>query len=889
LERPVLEDMLRNCLLFHGADDHAIAVIADSLNEDSYKKGDPIILEGQLSDNVYFVTAGSVEIMKYRPEIQMVKQVVVLKAGSYFSEFSVLNRVNKSASAFAMEDCVLHRMDGATFLSLIQKIPGCARRLVMTLAELNSNSTSGSALEYFDPSSIEFSADIAKFLPNSLWKKYGILPLNHHGGILHIATKNPNRTDFFEFCKTAWPSAQVTLALVGESDFEQAFKRMSKMYNHTEMTKAPLPPVHTPVVEAVGDCLKHTPYFENADEEGLHSIAGLFEVIDVPTGHAIFKPGDEATHFYVVLSGHVELNHQTADKAAWTGSRARKGRMGFGEVSLLLNHPHTHFARAIAASKVLCLTKAKFEQLMASPAFCVNVAKVLAIRLQNATEATAHKFFDESKPLQIKELAKLIPKQTMTLQQIIPLRLEGKDITLGMVNPGNDAIYSVAHRYLRGFRINTEVLPLDKFTLFLTQAETLAVKAAHHEPAGAPAHAPAHAPSAAVANEGTVVELNRLVADGFDSRASDMHLEPTGTGYSVRYRIDGVLTEVSNQISQKQGETLVNRIKVLSQLDISNHFTPQDGQLKIVEDNRDFIARIATTPTKQGEGVVMRLIRNRNSAVPLTMLTPVPRTIKLMRSISRLKQGLFLVTGPTGSGKTTTLYSLIAELNRVDVKIISLEDPVELEIAGVTQIEINEKMGLTFDRALRSTLRQDPDVMMLGEIRDAESAKSVFEAALQGHLVISTLHTNNSFAVKSRLKELGVPLPSIAAGLVGSAAQRLVRSICKKCRIQRPITKSERELLAARLQLPVIPDHVWGAKGCVMCNHSGYSGRIPIIEVWQKTRGVEELLAKDATIDELNQEAKKDGFTSLFDTGLLMALNGLTTIEEIERCMFGNL
>jgi type II secretory ATPase GspE/PulE/Tfp pilus assembly ATPase PilB-like protein len=260
-----------------------------------------------------------------------------------------------------------------------------------------------------------------------------------------------------------------------------------------------------------------------------------------------------------------------------------------------------------------------------------------------------------------------------------------------------------------------------------------------------------------------------------------------------------------------------------------------------------------------------------------------------LRQISKLKQGLFLVTGPTGSGKTTTLYSMIAELNRVDMKIISLEDPVELEIAGVTQIEINEKMGLTFVKALRSTLRQDPDVMVLGEIRDVESARSVFEAAEQGHLVISTLHTNNSFAVKSRLKELGVPVNTIAAGLVGSLAQRLVRAVCKKCRVQRPINKNEQELLASRLELPELPSHVWAAKGCIMCNHTGYSGRLPVIEVWPKNPALEELLTQDASIDKLYAEARVSGFMSLFDTGLEMALNGLTTIEEVERCMSGNL
>ncbi|MGZ3722115.1 MAG: ATPase, T2SS/T4P/T4SS family [Bdellovibrionales bacterium] len=874
IDHPALKEMLSQCLLFHEAEDASLDLIAKSLVEIKFKKGDPIILEGQLSDHVYFIGTGSVEIVKYRPEIQMVNRITVLKAGNYFSEFSVLNRVNKTASAFAIEDSLIYRMDGAAFLKIVQQTPVIAHRLVMTLAELNASANSGASLEYFDPTAIEHSNEIAKMMPSNIWKKFGILPLSYHSGILLIAAKDPHRTDFFQFCKTTWPAAQINLVLIGQTDFEQSFVKLSKLYsNPVRMAK---PPTGIPVVQDALTCLKNSRYFENAGDEGLQQIVGLFEAIDFEQNAGIYKPGDAADYFYLVQSGQVELNHPTHDHTAWTRLKTRNVGAGFGEIALLLGHPHSHLARATMHTRILRMKKANFAQFLNSSDFCLNLAKVLAQRLQNITETPAHKFFDESKPVNIKDLATLIPKQTMLNLQIIPLRIIEKDVTLGIMNPGNEAIYSIVHRYLRGFRIDTELLTQEKFNFFLSQVDSTLIKTLKEE-----------AKPAAI--ESSVMELNRLLVDGFEARASDLHLEPTGSGYSVRYRIDGVLTEVANQIPMAMGETLVNRIKVLGHMDISNHFTPQDGQLKIHEDKQDYLARVATTPTKQGEGAVLRLIRNRSSAIPLTMLTPNPRTIKMLRAISRLKQGLFLVTGPTGSGKTTTLYSLIAELNRVDVKIISIEDPVELEIAGVTQIEINEKSGLTFDRALRSTLRQDPDVMMLGEIRDADSARAVFEAALQGHLVISTLHTNNSFAVKGRLKELGVPMTTISAGLVGSMAQRLVRSLCKKCRTQRPITESERETVSARLHLEKIPEQVWAAKGCMLCNQSGYQGRLPIIEIWHKTPGMEELLAKEATVEELLEEAKKDGFSSLFDSGLVMALNGLTTIEEIERCMFGGL
>ena len=302
----------------------------------------------------------------------------------------------------------------------------------------------------------------------------------------------------------------------------------------------------------------------------------------------------------------------------------------------------------------------------------MNLSKILAKQLQSASESGGVKFFDDSQSVQVKELIHLIPRQTIQQHHVLPLRLKDNEITLGICNPGNEAIYSIANRYLRGYRISLELITMENFKGWLIEATGSAT-------AGKVASV---ASVGGAADNRTVVELNKLILDGFDSRASDLHLEPTGSGYCVRYRVDGVLTEIASKIPNDVGQSILGRIKVIGQMDISNHLTPQDGQLKIVENGQEYSARVATVPTRQGEGAVLRLVRNRNSAVPLAVLAPDPRTIKLFKTISRTRQGLFLVTGPTGSGKTTTLYSLINEVNRVDVKIISLEDPVELRFQG---------------------------------------------------------------------------------------------------------------------------------------------------------------------------------------------------------------
>ena len=872
-----LLELLKSSHLFRDAETDVLNLVSSQMKAFTYKKGDPIILENEVSDQVYFIKTGSVEITKYRPELQQITRVALLRPGSHFSEFSVLNQSNKSASAFAFEDCEIYQMLGETFLKILAKTPSLSHNLVMTLAELNlSFSQSHSYIEYFDPSSIFASPEVSNFFPPNLWKKYGVLPLRFYANNILFAAKDPYRNDFSTYVQTQLPKIQVNVVLIGEEDFEATEKRLRLLYSGTP--NKPKRMNGPSADEDIRTSLSKSHYFDGMNPQVIDQLVSVAELVNFQVGEVIYAPGEESEHFYILKSGAVEISRRINSSPNYSQLIGIGQRECLSEVSLLSNTKHTHIARASQTSSLLKFKKSVFAQLLKSGSFCLNLSKVMAKRLEFVTRYSGVKFDAKGEAPRIQDALKLLSKDLMIEHQLVPLKVSKNEITLGVVNPYSDSICFVAARYLKGYRINLEAITFDNFKKWMSQSDPTIIANGSALPVRNQSLA---------RTESNVTDLNRLLIEGYDLRASDVHFEPSHDGYCIRYRIDGVMMEIATKIPKEVGIELVSRVKVLSQMDIANHMIPQDGQLKLASGETSITARVSTVPTKYGENAVLRLIRNRNSTQPLSMLVPDIYSIKVLKAIARAKQGLFLVTGPTGSGKTTTLYSLIAELNHVDVKIISLEDPVELEIPGTTQIEISEKSGLSFAKALKSTLRQDPDVVMVGEIRDEESAKIVFEAAMSGHLVISTLHTNSAFGVRNRLHELGIPSGIVATGLIGAMAQRLVRGLCKKCSRPRPTTPTEREYLLKRLGPIQVPTELKEAVGCSSCNDTGYHGRIPIVEIWKKNREIEELIANNGKTEDLIETAKKSGFIGIEDFGLKMAICGLTTIEEAERVTAG--
>ena len=379
-------------------------------------------------------------------------------------------------------------------------------------------------------------------------------------------------------------------------------------------------------------------------------------------------------------------------------------------------------------------------------------------------------------------------------------------------------------------------------------------------------------------SDDVVTFVNRLLAEAFVKKASDIHVEPYEKIFRVRLRIDGNLVEVA-QPPKSMMASVLSRLKIMAQMDISEKRKPQDGRIKLLIGGNPIDYRVSSLPTLFGEKIVLRLLDSSNLQLDMTKLGFEAKQLEVFKEGIHRPYGMCLVTGPTGSGKTTTLYSAMAELNVPDNNISSAEDPVEFNIEGINQVNVKKEVGLTFASALKAFLRQDPDIIMVGEIRDLEVGEIAVEAALTGHLVLSTLHTNDAPSTVTRLLNMGIEPFLVVAALNVIVAQRLCRKICISCREEKKVGPDE--LIACGFA-PASAEKikVYHGKGCDICNNTGYKGRIAIYEVLQVTPKVRELILRNASADDIKKQAIRDGMKTLRMCALTKVAQGLTTLEE---------
>ena len=457
--------------------------------------------------------------------------------------------------------------------------------------------------------------------------------------------------------------------------------------------------------------------------------------------------------------------------------------------------------------------------------------------------------------------------------RVYPLALNDSVLTIAMADP-MDFETAAAIRSFSGFEIRTALAPeqeiLDAVDKHYADGErqTLAGEGNDEEALADLEHL------RDMASEAPVIRLvNAMIAEAIEKRASDIHIEPFEKEFRVRYRVDGVL---SNQDTppREMKAAIVSRLKLMAKLNIAERRLPQDGRIKIKILGREVDLRVSTLPTLYGESVVMRLLdRSTGDFYDLRRLGFDERMLQQMEHFTSLPHGIFLVTGPTGSGKSTTLYSALKRINLPDKKIITIEDPVEYQMDGINQIHVNPQIGLTFAAGLRHIVRQDPDVIMVGEIRDRETADIAIRAALTGHLVFSTLHTNDAPSAVTRLADMGVENYLLTSSLVAVLAQRLVRVICNDCK--RPAEEA------------VAPDGTrirsYCGAGCAVCSGSGYVSRVGIFELMQLNDEIRRLIMENANASRLTEAARRAGMRNLREDGWQKVRTGITTVDEVMR------
>jgi len=480
------------------------------------------------------------------------------------------------------------------------------------------------------------------------------------------------------------------------------------------------------------------------------------------------------------------------------------------------------------------------------------------------------------------DVLRLVPATVASRLQAIPVTTGNGVLTVAMVDP-LDVVALDDIRRMTGMDVRVAVTTLADFQYALNQYPSLDPGAEILKDLPRPEVTAEEVSLEALrraAEEQPIIRLvNRMIEEAVRRRASDIHVEPQEKGVRVRYRIDGVL-KVQHTLPEHIHPQVISRIKIMGTMDIAERRLPQDGSFQIQVDNRAIDVRVSTIPSFYGEKAVLRLLDKAAPIYDLDKLGLSVRNIARLRQVIHRPQGIFLLTGPTGSGKTTTLYAILRELNSEAVNILTIEDPVEYQIPGVIQVQVNVRAGVTFASALRHFLRQDPDIIMVGEIRDHETARIAVQAALTGHLVLSTLHTNDAPGAVTRLLDMGIEPYLVASALEGVAAQRLVRVLCPRCKQPDPYSRDD---LRTRHGVAA-PEGTYAlARGCEFCNYTGYRGRVAIFEIAQMDDGLRQLIINRAPHHELKGTAMEAGMVTLLDDGLDKASRGITSLAEVLR------
>ncbi|MBI2375369.1 MAG: Flp pilus assembly complex ATPase component TadA [Deltaproteobacteria bacterium] len=647
--------------------------------------------------------------------------------------------------------------------------------------------------------------------------------------------------------------------------------------------------MNPPRADQTAQFLGQVELFKTLRTDHLRKISEVMEMQTYQRDEGIARPGGVGQALYVIRTGLVGVHASDGETSRIEIARLATGDT-FGETQALTNEKYSHFYKSIDRTAILAIDRAALREIsMREPEVALGLLSQVASK---------HGRLDRERSTRLAELGRVasagidvpVPRHVLEKLKMIPLAKKGGVLTVACVDPSNLAGLDEIRRLVPDFLIDTVAIGEPEYQALLPRVSSqyARVEPSKKKPAVIDAvhwHVADDEKDKGVGPGGDEVKVlvDQFIAEGLERGASDIHIEPTAQGMDVRYRISGRLVKrLADPIPRAWARAVVSRIKVLAELDISERRRPQDGRVSLDAAGKPFDVRISTLPMRDGEKAVLRILDSSQALRPVEELILAEKVAKVVQKMISRPYGVMYVCGPTGSGKTTTLYSALGIVRGVHTNITTVEDPIEYNVPGITQVNVRPEIGLTFASILRSILRQDPNVILVGETRDTETARLVVEAGLTGHLVLTSLHTNDAVGTIQRMREMNIENFAIASSLIGILSQRLVRRLCPVC--LKPGVVSAR-ILEQLYSMEILPQGFDGelkvARGCESCDNTGFNGRVGIYELLMADDELRQRIMLNGTQFEIQATARKGTYVPLTAYGQYLLTAGVTTAEEI--------
>jgi type IV pilus assembly protein PilB len=879
--------ILRETPIFKGGSVEALNQLVSFFEKVQFSKGDPVFVAQGVCQYVWVVAKGSVEIVSYDAATKESRQLVKLGQGQTFAEVAALTGTRHTAGAFALEACELLRIKVDIFKQALIGEPIFARNMVARLASLVHSSIQKSQSLEVLPEGYVAPTDEAMLrqIPFEFVTQNNVIPIELKGRRLTLGSLEPLNPDLYEQLRKRNPGIEIKPVILSPKQFNAIRLSLAKTYSTQAFTKSTTKTDSLPASVDCENLLQFSLLFSQLPSNIHKQLLPYLKEVRYQAGDIIQSFGVAEPPSVLVAHGQVEVFKHMTDIGLYHGLMKLNENDVCFDLSSLEDFSSSIGVLAVTDAIVFEIPKALIQELMKLPDFILPLCQHLAHTLRDLNQNTDG--VDVVTTINNMGYGAALPNVSEDFQKLHSLLILGEahqEVHIGTPKLlSTDAVVGLKLS-IQGRRIKEKII--SRQLLNEVRQRGLGAKEGSHTGPNVHELRP-KIENFKAGSDDTVKLLNRVIIEAVRNRTSDIHLEPREHGVIVRYRIDGSLTCMWEDLPRTIGIELIRRAKLLSKMDTSESRMPQDGRFHVHEGDIEVELRASIVPTRHGEKIVMRLIGKRGEIISLRQLASDQRTTAFLNRIVKFKQGIFLVSGPTGSGKSTTLYSVLAELNALDVNIVTIEDPIEVNVAGINQIEVNQAIGLLPSILLRSVLRQDPDVIMIGEIRDAESMKLALEASMTGHLVLTTIHANSSLEVLPRLQELGASPEKIASDIIGVMAQRLIRALCNHCKKSSPVTDEELKVFKTIFGEVELLTKTMKPVGCPKCNFTGYYGQIPIFEFWERKKNIRNALLDGGSMEKFMEAVRESGYETLEQYGLRMVAFGITSFSELESVVYG--